>query len=86
MNLAKISKKLRIKWNFELTVFKLTVPGLYMYRLLVSDLVGIIQRRMSLIKKFLLTDISHIHPTSSPVQTHSPDYKADIHTRTHLYR
>ena len=28
-NLAKISKKLRIKWNFELTVFELTVPDLY---------------------------------------------------------
>ena len=27
-NLAKISKKLRIKWNFELTVFELTVPDL----------------------------------------------------------
>ena len=26
---AKISKKLRIKWNFELTVFELTVPDLY---------------------------------------------------------
>ena len=25
MNLAKISKKLRIKWNFELTVFELTI-------------------------------------------------------------
>ena len=25
--MAKISKKLRIKWNFELTVFELTVPG-----------------------------------------------------------
>ena len=29
-NLAKISKKLRIKWNFELTVFELTVPDLYL--------------------------------------------------------
>ena len=29
MNLAKISKRLRIKWNFELTVFELTVPDLY---------------------------------------------------------
>ena len=29
MNLAKISQKLRIKWNFELTVFELTVPDLY---------------------------------------------------------
>ena len=28
--MAKISKKLRIKWNFELTVFELTVPDLYM--------------------------------------------------------
>ena len=28
---AKISKKLRIKWNFELTVFELTVPDLYMH-------------------------------------------------------
>ena len=28
-NLAKISKRLRIKWNFELTVFELTVPDLY---------------------------------------------------------
>ena len=27
--MAKISKKLRIKWNFELTVFELTVPDLY---------------------------------------------------------
>ena len=27
-NLAKISKKLRIKWNFELTIFELTVPDL----------------------------------------------------------
>ena len=27
--LQKISKKLRIKWNFELTMFELTVPGLY---------------------------------------------------------
>ena len=27
--MAKISQKLRIKWNFELTVFKLTVPDLY---------------------------------------------------------
>ena len=27
--LAKISKKLQIKWNFELTVFELTVPDLY---------------------------------------------------------
>ena len=27
--MAKISKKLQIKWNFELTVFKLTVPDLY---------------------------------------------------------
>ena len=27
-NLAKISQKLRIKWNFELTVFELTVPYL----------------------------------------------------------
>ena len=26
---AKISKKLWIKWNFELTVFELTVPDLY---------------------------------------------------------
>ena len=26
--IAKISKKLRIKWNFELTVFELTVPDL----------------------------------------------------------
>ena len=31
MNLAKISKKLRIKWNFELTVFELTVPDLYYF-------------------------------------------------------
>ena len=30
-NLAKISKKLRIKWNFELTVFELSVPDLYYY-------------------------------------------------------
>ena len=29
-NLAKISQKLRIKWNFELTVFELTVPDLYL--------------------------------------------------------
>ena len=29
MILAKISKKLRIKWNFKLTVFELTVPDLY---------------------------------------------------------
>ena len=28
--MAKISKKLRIKWNFELTVFELTVPNLYL--------------------------------------------------------
>ena len=28
-NLAKISQKLRIKWNFELTVFESTVPDLY---------------------------------------------------------
>ena len=28
-NLAKISKKLRIKWNFELTVFELSVPDVY---------------------------------------------------------
>ena len=28
-NLAKISKKLQIKWSFELTVFELTVPDLY---------------------------------------------------------
>ena len=28
-NLAKNWKKLRIKWNFELTVFELTVPDLY---------------------------------------------------------
>ena len=27
--LAKISKKLQIKWNFELTMFELTVPDLY---------------------------------------------------------
>ena len=27
-NLAKISKKLRIKWNFELTMFELSVPDL----------------------------------------------------------
>ena len=27
--LPKISKKLRIKWNFELTVFELSVPDLY---------------------------------------------------------
>ena len=27
--MAKISKKLRIKWNFELTVFELTLPDLY---------------------------------------------------------
>ena len=27
--LPKFSKKLRIKWNFELTVFELTVPDLY---------------------------------------------------------
>ena len=27
--LAKYSQKLRIKWNFELTVFELTVPDLY---------------------------------------------------------
>ena len=29
MNVAKISKKLQIKWKFELTVFELTVPDLY---------------------------------------------------------
>ena len=29
-NLAKISKKLQIRWNFKLTVFKLTVPDMYM--------------------------------------------------------
>ena len=28
--LAKISQKLQIKWNFELTVFELTVPDLYL--------------------------------------------------------
>ena len=28
--MAKFSKKLRIKWNFELTVFELTVPDLYL--------------------------------------------------------
>ena len=28
-NLAKISQKLRTKWNFKLTVFELTVPDLY---------------------------------------------------------
>ena len=27
-NVAKISEKLQIKWNFELTVFELTVPDL----------------------------------------------------------
>ena len=27
--MEKISKKLQIKWHFELTVFKLTVPDLY---------------------------------------------------------
>ena len=32
MILAKISKKLRIKWNFELTVFELTVPDLYLVK------------------------------------------------------
>ena len=30
-NLAKISMKLRIKWKFELTVFELTVPNLYIH-------------------------------------------------------
>ena len=30
--MAKISKKLRIKWNFELTVFELTVLDLYGFR------------------------------------------------------
>ena len=25
----KISKKLQIKWNFELTVFELSIPDLY---------------------------------------------------------
>ena len=30
-NLAKISQKLRIKWNFELTVFELSVPDLYIW-------------------------------------------------------
>ena len=30
-SLAKISKKLQIKWNFELAVFKLTVPYLYSF-------------------------------------------------------
>ena len=30
MNLEKISQKLRIKWNFELTVFELTFPDLYL--------------------------------------------------------
>ena len=29
MIVAKISKRLRIKWNSELTVFELTVPDLY---------------------------------------------------------
>ena len=29
MILAKISKKLRIKWDFELTMFELSVPDLY---------------------------------------------------------
>ena len=28
-NLAKISQKIRIKWNFELTVFELILPDLY---------------------------------------------------------
>ena len=28
-NLAKITHKLQIKWNFELTVFELTMPDLY---------------------------------------------------------
>ena len=31
-NLAKISKKLQIKWNFELTVFELSVPDLYWHQ------------------------------------------------------
>ena len=26
---GKNSKKLQIKWNFELTIFELTVPNLY---------------------------------------------------------
>ena len=29
-NLAKILKKLRIKWNYELTVFELTMADLYL--------------------------------------------------------
>ena len=28
----QISEKLRIKWNFELTVFELTVPDLYYWK------------------------------------------------------
>ena len=30
-NLAKYLQQLRIKWNFELTVFELTDPDLYYY-------------------------------------------------------
>ena len=36
--MAKISKKLRIKWNFELTVFELTVPDLYFnFKILIAQ-------------------------------------------------
>ena len=42
MNLAKISQKLRIKWNFELTVFELTFPDLYkIFRKFISTTISI---------------------------------------------
>ena len=41
MNVAKISKKLWIKWNFELTVFELIVPNLYICLNCLGNILGV---------------------------------------------
>ena len=48
---AKYSKKLRIKWNFKLTVFELTVPDLYLF----SNAEG--AKKLINTKKFLISGL-----------------------------